>query len=133
MTETAKSKAWKNPPEDKTPIFIRSELDDYGLDVYEFRVLAHIARREGKIKGKESRGCFEKQKNIADCCKMSHRKAQQCLKTLCEAGLLTIEPRRGDSNIYRIAPSSNWKHPSELEAIRRKIIDTQSSTKKEIQ
>jgi hypothetical protein len=29
------------------PIFIHSELDDLGLDPYEFRVYARIARRAG--------------------------------------------------------------------------------------
>ncbi|MFB2980838.1 helix-turn-helix domain-containing protein [Microseira sp. BLCC-F43] len=107
---------WKLPQDRKrlkTAIFVRPYLDDYGLDVYEFRVLAHIARRAST-----DRGCFEKQKNIADFCGINQRKVMQALKTLCQANILSVE-RTGRSNIYRINEASEWVHPSQLEKIRQ--------------
>lgn len=111
----ADAKKWKLPEDPKrleTAIFVRPYLDDYGLDVYEFRVLAHIARRASPDKG-----CFEKQKNMADFCGINQRKVMQALKTLCQANILRVE-RTGRSNIYRINEATEWLHPSELEKIR---------------
>jgi DNA-binding MarR family transcriptional regulator len=120
MTEDlTQSKEWTAPSSDLTPIFVRSELDDYGLDVYEFRVLAHVARRDGKGKNGNGRGCFSKQKKIAEACGVSHRKVHEALRVLCAAGFLTKDTQEGSTNIYRLAPASNWKHPRELDAIRR--------------
>ncbi len=107
---------WKNPPDDKKSIFVRSELDDYGLNIYEFRILAHVARRESP-----KRGCDESQENMARLCGMSQRMVLEVLKVLCEAGILRKEKssiRR--TNIYRLNPGSEWKHPRELENIRQK-------------
>lgn len=120
MPQSTARKQWKAPPEDKQPLFLRSELDDYGLDVYEFRVLAHITRRQGKIKegGTKPRGCFAKQKTIAETCNMSTRKAQDALRVLCGAGLIERQQQTGRTNIYILAPASNWKPPSELAKIR---------------
>lgn len=106
---------WKRPPNDKKPIFVRSELDDYGLDLYEFRVLAHVARRESP-----KRGCDESQENMARICGMSQRKVLEVLKVLCKAGILRKEksPTRR-TNVYRLNPGSEWKHPSDLDEIRQ--------------
>jgi predicted transcriptional regulator len=122
MTATSRTpKQWKPPEDDtKSVIFVRSELDEYGLDVYEFRVLAHVARREGKNKQGKSKGCFAKQKTIAEICGMSHRKAQSVLSVLCEAGLLEIERQIGSTNIYKVAPPSKWKSPENLSQIRKR-------------
>jgi|GEM_PF-2225671 len=119
MPQASKSqKIWKRPTDDaKSVIFLHSGLDDYGLDVYEFRVMAHVARRESKKQGK---GCFARQKTIAETCNMSHRKAQGVLRILCEAGLLEKEHQKGSTNVYRVAPPSQWKEPSELQTIRNK-------------
>jgi len=117
------TKQWAPPKDpDKSVIFVRSELDEYGLDVYEFRILGHIARREGgKDKQGRKRGCFARQKNIADTCGMSHRKAQEALRVLCAAGLLEKEtPQPGGTNTYRVAPPDRWKNPKELAEIRKK-------------
>lgn len=118
--KTNQEKSWKPGPDDKTPIFIRSELDDYGLDVYEFRILAHIARREGKKLDGKNKGCFAKQKTIAEVCGMSHRKAQDALRVLHEVGLIEKEERQGSTNVYRLAFPSQWKHPASLDEIRKR-------------
>lgn len=111
-------KSWTHPPDTKPPIFVRSELDDYGLDVYEFRVLAHISRRQGKTKDGNTKGCYSKQKTIAEACGMSHRKAQDVLRVLCGIGLIEREQREGTTNLYKLAPASKWKHPKFLPRIR---------------
>jgi hypothetical protein len=130
MATTSRSpKKWKPPEDDtKSTIFIHSQLDDYGLDVYEFRVLAHVARREGKNKEGKSKGCYARQKTIAEICGMSHRKAQYVLKILCETGLLEIEKQRGSTNIYKVAPPSKWRNPEDLPRIREKYKGSKQST-----
>ncbi len=116
-----KEKKWTPLPDDKSAIFVRSDVDEYGLDVYEFRVLGHIARREGKKKEDGTRkGCYAKQKTIAETCNMSHRKAQDVLRVLCEIGMIEKETRQGTTNIYKLTLPSTWKDPSELDAIRKK-------------
>ena len=119
MVQSSRKSKWNPPPDDKASIFLRSELDDYGLDVYEFRVLAHIARRQGKGKNNTTGSCFAKQKTIAETCQMSHRKAQDVLRVLCGAGLVERQERDGTTNLYRIAPPSQWQPPSLLPEIRK--------------
>lgn len=127
--KTKQEKKWKPMADDKNVIFVRSDLDEYGLDVYEFRVLGHIARREGKkTKDGTREGCFAKQKTIAEVCGMSHRKAQDVLRILCEIGMIEKEMRQGTTNVYRLTPPSTWKDPSELSEIRKK----QSKIEKDI-
>ena len=100
---------------------VRSDLDEYGLDPYEFRIYAHVVRRTGgKLDGK----CFATQKKTADICKMSVRKVQYALKTLCEAGLLQKEERKGRTDIYRLTPRSAWKPKDELKQIRQKAKES---------
>jgi DNA-binding MarR family transcriptional regulator len=132
MSQTSRKQKWKPPPDDKKPIFLRSELDDYGLDVYEFRVLAHIARRQGKGKDDTPKGCFARQKTIAETCNMSPRRAQDALRVLCGAGLIERQQRDGTTNIYTIAPASQWKPPSELEEIRKTWKFTEMQQAKEV-
>ena len=96
---------------------VRSDLDEYGLDAYEFRIYAHVVRRTGgNLNGK----CFATQKKIADICKMSVRKVQYAMKTLCEAGLLQKEERKGRTDIYRLTLTSAWRSKEELKGIRQK-------------
>ncbi|GJD22666.1 hypothetical protein RIVM261_076220 [Rivularia sp. IAM M-261] len=116
----SKAKKWTPLSDDKNVIFVRSDLDDYGLDVYEFRVLGHIARREGRKKDGTREGCFARQKTIAEACNMSHRKAQDVLRILCEIGMVEKKARDGTTNIYKLAPPSSWKQPSELSEIRKR-------------
>ncbi|MBD2481506.1 helix-turn-helix domain-containing protein [Planktothrix sp. FACHB-1365] len=97
---------------------VHSDLDEYGLDPYEFRIYAHVVRRTG---GKYHGECFAKLKKTAEICKMSVRKAQYSLKTLCEAGLLLKEERKGRTDIYKLAPKSSWKPKEELEKIRQQV------------
>lgn len=108
---------------------VHSDLDEYGLDPYEFRIYAHIVRRTGgKLDGK----CFAKLKKITEVCQMSVRKAQYALTTLCEAGLITKERRHGKTDVYRLAPKSNWKSKQEIDEIRKAAKTHQPKTEKDI-
>lgn len=100
---------------------VHSDLDEYGLDPYEFRIYAHIVRRTG---GKLNGVCFAKLEKTAEICKMSVRKAQYALKTLCDAGLILKEQRRGRTDVYKLALRNNWKPKEELEEIRRKVKES---------
>lgn len=60
-------------------LFVHSSLDELGLDPYEFRVLAHIARRTGSLTtGK----CFASIGKMCQSCGMSRRKMQYAIKVL---------------------------------------------------
>ena len=55
---------------------------------------------------------------------MSVRKAQYALKTLCDAGLILKEQRRGRTDVYRLTSKSNWKPKEELKQIRQKAKES---------
>ena len=82
------------PP--KNLIFIHSALDQAELDVYEFRLLCHIARRGT---------CFASLSTTANICKMSVRKAQSTIKSLLKKELIVEKRRDGRTNVYRLAPN----------------------------
>ncbi|MEH1821515.1 MAG: hypothetical protein V7L31_20950 [Nostoc sp.] len=84
------------------PIFIDRELDDFGLDPYQFRIYARIARRAGE------KGAYESIKNMAIGCQMSEGKVKTSLKLLIECGLVTKESCAGGTSIYRLTDKSEW-------------------------
>jgi hypothetical protein len=93
---------------DDLPVFIHSELDDYGLDPYQFRVYARIARRAGRL------GAYESIKNMAEGCCMSEGKAKSSLRFLIEQGLVSRESREGYTSIYRLNPKNKWLPKKQL-------------------
>jgi predicted metal-binding transcription factor (methanogenesis marker protein 9) len=95
--------------------FVHNFLDEYGLDPYEFRLYAHIIRRTG---GKTEGVCFASLNKIAKICKMSPRKAQQAMKVLIKANLVTQNKRIGRTDEYRVMPASDWVSSEDLEGIR---------------
>lgn len=95
--------------------FIPSALDDYGLDVYEFRVYCRITRRAGSGK------CFESHVKIAKFCKMSERKVRDAIDLLIAARLIDRVDRPGKSSEYSRTHESNWMHPSKLDGLREFI------------
>lgn len=66
-------------------IFVHSILDELGLDPYEFRVLAHIARRTGS---KTAGRAFASNSKMSEVCGMGKRKVQYALKVLQEIRLI---------------------------------------------
>jgi len=88
---------------DDLPIFIHRELDDLGLDPYEFRVYARLARRaDGKA------GAYESVANIAAACRMGTTRVRQCLRQLELRGLITRVDRAGETTVYRLTPKRVW-------------------------
>lgn len=92
--------------EQQNLIFIHSKLDEARLDPYEFRLLAHIARR-GE--------CFASLATIAKWCEMSVRKAQSALKKLEQLELVSKKPakKRGQPHTYTLAIDLSEKLESE--------------------
>jgi predicted transcriptional regulator len=98
--------------------FIHNVLDEYGLDPYEFRIYTHIVRRTG---GKTEGVCFASLRKTAEICKMSMRKAQQAIKFLIKANLVTQHKRTGRTDEYRVTPVSSWVSKDQLNQIRKTI------------
>lgn len=98
---------------DDFPIFIHSELDEYGLDAVEFRVYARLARRAGQ-KGKHS----ESVPNMAREFDVSVRKIQYALKLLILCRLITRHPRPGKTDEYSLNPRNVWRNKTELSKLR---------------
>lgn len=80
-------------------IFVRSELDDAGLNPFEFRVYAHIARRSN---------CYAKMDNIGAICGMSGRQARRSLASLAEKGMIELIERAGSTHMITLMPPRNW-------------------------
>lgn len=89
--------------ERKLPIYIDSELDDYGLDPYTFRIYARLARRAGR-----TGQAFESVASMAKCCKMSERQVQYSLKELFGNRMIRRSQRTGTTTVYTLTSPSAW-------------------------
>jgi hypothetical protein len=79
------------------PLIVPAALDDAGLDVYEFRALAHIARRSGS-----SGLYYGSGTRSAAICRMSLRTWRSAIASLMRRGLLeVVEKADGKQTIYR--------------------------------
>ena len=102
----------------RKPIFIHSELDDYGLDPYEFRVYARFARRTGN-----TGQMYESVGNVAKACKMSERKVQHCIKVLLALRLIDLaKADKGETRHYDLLDIEAWVDVSEVEATREAAL-----------
>lgn len=101
---------------DDFPIFIHSELDEYGLCPVEFRVYSRLARRAGQ-RGKHS----ESVPNMAREFDVSIRKVQYALKLLILCRLVTRHPRPGKTDEYSLNPRTAWRNKSELPELRASL------------
>jgi hypothetical protein len=97
---------------DDMPIFIHSELDDYGLSLIEFRVYARLARRCGKAAASES------VPNMARDFGVSDRTVQRALRLLVAARLIAEERRPGKTTLYTLLPRPAWAPALSLPALR---------------
>ena len=99
------------------PIFIESSLDDYGLEMHEFRVYSRMARRAG------STGLFtESVANAAASCKMSERQFRYALSVLVEARLIrVVDAPQGGTKHYALTRQTSWLKPAALDAIRARV------------
>ncbi len=103
-------------------LFVKSEIDDYGLDPYEFRLYARIARRAGRGEA------WESIPRMARACQMSLARARKALQLLEAAGLIESVVRPGYSTLHRLTPKHKWVHPEQLEVIRQSLTPTKSDT-----
>jgi DNA-binding transcriptional ArsR family regulator len=103
-------------------LFVKSEIDDYGLDPYEFRLYARIARRAGRGEA------WESIPNMACACQMSISRARKALRLLEAAGLIESIERPGYTTIRRLTPKHKWVHPERLEEIRQFLALSRTDT-----
>jgi len=103
-------------------LFVKSEIDDYGLDPYEFRIYARIVRRAGRG------DAWESIPNMAKACMMSESRVRLSLQLLEAAGLIESHERCGYSTVRRITPKAKWVDAERLQAIRAALTRTKSAT-----
>jgi hypothetical protein len=90
----------------RSPIFLHSELDDYGLDVYQFRIYCRLARRAGT-----SGDAYESVQNMSNGCGMCPAKVKAALRYLEDVNLITRISRPGKSSIFRLNDITSWIRP----------------------
>jgi len=83
--------------------FITSDLDDFGLDPYAFRIYGRIARRAGT-----RNGCFESIDNIAEACRIDRKRVYDAIKVLLKHRLIEKEPKQGKPSSYYLTPREQW-------------------------
>lgn len=89
------------------PVFIHSEIDDSGLDVYERAVYLTMARRAGRRST-----FFESIPNMAARLGVGTTKAREVLRSLEAYGLITRTERSGEPSDYTLtARSCGWNLP----------------------
>jgi hypothetical protein len=93
-------------------LFVRREIDDYGLDPYEFRIYARITRRAG------NGDAWESLANMASACCMSLGRARKALSLLRLAKLVESIERPGYSTLYRLTPQHQWVECERLQELR---------------
>lgn len=98
------------------PIFIHSELDDYGLTLVEFRVYARLARRCGDSEA------WESVPNMARDFGVNDRTVQRALKLLILARLVSATLRPGHTTVYKLLPLREWVPSGQLPALRARIV-----------
>lgn len=108
---------------DDLPIFIHSELDDYGLSNAEFRVYGRLARRAG------SKGVAKESvpKMAADFM-VSDRTVRRCLVVLKHCRLIAERVRPGRPTEYTLNPRRVWADKKELPSIREMVLRTTPDT-----
>lgn len=99
--------------------WINSVLDDYGLNVFEFRVYARLVRRAGKYDRDNS--AYQSVPNMARELGVSERQVRYALRLLDAMRLVEAVERRGETTDYFILPVSKWRDPKELESSREAI------------
>lgn len=86
-------------------VFYDIELDDAGLNPYEFRAYQRIARR---CAGLQEGECFESLQAIADACKMSRPTLIRAIKVLLQRKMIRRISRHGGTSFYALTDKQNW-------------------------
>lgn len=85
-------------------VYYDIELDDAGLNPYEFRIYGRIARRAGG--GDHS--CTESLTNMADGCQMSRSSLIRAIKGLLHRKMISRIRKDGDTSEYRLLDKKHW-------------------------
>lgn len=89
--------------------FIPSFLDDFGLDVYQFRVYCRLARRAGA-----GGQCWESVNNIANACNMNRKTVMSAIASLLKFCLIRQTKRPGKSDLYQLTHHRHWISPTNI-------------------
>lgn len=89
------------------------ELDDAGLDPYQFRAYQRIARR---CAGAAAGQCFESLESMAAGCKMSRPTLVRSIKVLVQRGMIRRLSRQGMTSYYALTDKKNWITLADYEA-----------------
>ena len=95
-----------NPPSPDSFIFIHSSLDDYGLTPAQFRVLAHLARRQGRDRA------FASVERMAQVCRLHPQTVRKALKFLEKSRLIRIQRRFGQTHLIHLRSGHEWAPPA---------------------
>jgi len=107
----------------KLPIFIHSELDDYGLSPIEFRTYARIARRAGG----DSK-LTESVPNMAESFGVAEVTVRRALQVLCLCRLISKKDRPGWTPEYTLNEQEQWRDKTELKTVREAVLHPKSFT-----
>lgn len=88
-------------------VYYDVELDDAGLNPYQFRIYNRIARRSGG----GDHACTESLANMAAGCQMSVRTAIRAVKVLTERRFIRRIKRNGETSHYALLDKSKWLAP----------------------
>jgi hypothetical protein len=105
--------------------FIPKQLDDYGLNPFEFRVFCHISRRAGTQEGE----FYESDLKASKLCRMelkTYRKAKHFLE---QVGMITIENRPGKTGVVHLMHHDNWVSGEPLTATKSGGTKSGTATK----
>lgn len=93
-------------------VYFNIELDDAGLDPYEFRVYNRIARR---CSGNSAGQCKESAAKMALDCQMSRAQLFEALHGLLSRGMVRRISELGKTTIYKLTDKSQWHDPEKIE------------------
>ena len=85
-------------------VYYDIELDDAGLNPYEFRIYNRIARRAGG--GDHS--CTESLNSMAEGCQMSRNSVKRAIARLATRKMITCVRRSGEVSEYDLLDKSHW-------------------------
>lgn len=88
------------------PIFVHSDLDDYGLSPAEFRLYGHLSRRQG------DQGAFASIASMAEVCRLHPQTIRKALRTLAQRHMIKIHSRLGETHLIHLRPKHDWHPPA---------------------
>lgn len=103
-------------------LFVHSEVDDAGLSLGAFRVLAHLSRRAGR-----ARSCYPSIAGTAEVCRMSRPTVIRAVAELERTGWIEVRRRAGMGSVYRLAHRSTGltgKAEAPVNGVDRSKMDT---------